>query len=160
MISKKEASILLEVSEKTIERLTQANRISATRIKNKVFYDENEILEYKKQSQAPEIKPAVVREPEQQLFDLIQTQRDIKPVKQTTNKQTDILEVLETVSQSFNIQGLDRQLTLSTKQASVLSGLSESYLLKAIREKRLIAKRRGQGYNIKRKDLEEFITRD
>lgn len=55
-----------------------------------------------------------------------------------------------------------QKLTLNLAEASALSGLSENYLTKAIRAKKLRAskERGGGGWNIKRADLDEFVEKD
>jgi transposase len=53
---------------------------------------------------------------------------------------------------------IESKLTFSLEEAAALSGLPESYLLKAIRSGELKASdKRSEGWNIKRWDLEDFV---
>jgi len=54
---------------------------------------------------------------------------------------------------------LGDKLTLSLREASLLAGLSRSFLSDAIHSKKLKAAMRGRGWNIKRADLETYIKK-
>ncbi len=54
---------------------------------------------------------------------------------------------------------LAEKLTLSLADASLLAGLSENWLRKAIKEDKLRAAKRGRGWNIKRVDLEAYVRK-
>jgi Helix-turn-helix domain len=53
---------------------------------------------------------------------------------------------------------IELKLTFSLEEAAALSGLTETFLLKAIRNGELKASdKRSEGWNIKRWDLEDFV---
>ncbi len=69
-------------------------------------------------------------------------------------------DTLGQVAATFKIQRLSTQLAFDLKDAAFFSGFPENYLRVAIREQRLIAKKRGRNFIIKRADLIQFVTED
>ncbi len=51
------------------------------------------------------------------------------------------------------------KLTLNLAEASALAGLSRGFLMGAIRAKKLKGAKRGRGWNVKRSDLDAFVSK-
>lgn len=68
------------------------------------------------------------------------------------------IEALGPDSKPTPISELAAKLTLSLKEAARLSGLSAGWLRTAIKHGDLQATKRGRGWNIKRADLEKYIS--
>ena len=176
-MNKQEASKFLGVSEKTIERYKAAGRISAKtkriigtdgRSRNIIDFNENDLERLKRELNHQTVYPSVTDRHRQ-----TETQTDIDRhsvnvtntelgLDRQTVSQTHLTVLLEQISRVFERQldASDRahRLMLDLRDASILSGLSKSYLKSAIKDGTLKAKLIGRGWKVKRSDLDQFIS--
>ena len=89
------------------------------------------------------------------------TNTELELVSQSVS-QPNLVTILQQISTVFERQlnASDRahRLMLDLRDASIISGLSKSYLKSAIKEGTLKAKLIGRGWKVKRSDLDQFIS--
>jgi excisionase family DNA binding protein len=153
-VNKKEAAEYLNVSERAIERYTAKGKLNVTYEKGRTgtvaIYDEAELKKIKAEMQ----KPAV-------------------PARSNSRDNGDKLarvtpsglSLAQAIGQAIGERLLqpngnvpaESKLTLTLKEAASLSGLSRSWLVGAIHNKKLKAAKRGRGWNVKRIDLDAYV---
>ena len=172
-MNKKQAAQYLGFSVKNLERLMALRKIQFSYIHAKfgktVDFDLQDLDNYKASLETPRIVISPIVEnntpaktnnldnPSNQSLakdNLVITAKDLK----------DIESILQKISHSLDIQNsqsfvpLDKKLTLSLSEASLLAGLSIAFLRNSIRLGHLIASKRGNSWNIKRSDLDLFVN--
>ena len=175
-MDKKEASKFLGVSEKTIERYKAAGRIAAKtkriigtdgRSRHILDFNESDLERLKRQLDHQTVYPSITvghdqtrtsTDIDRQTANFINTELEL--VSQSV-RQPNLVTILQQISTVFErqVNASDRaqKLMLDLRDASILSGLSKSYLKSAIKEGTLKAKLIGRGWKVKRSDLDQFI---
>lgn len=153
-MNKKQAAEYLSVSERAIERYTAKGKLHVTYEKGKTgtiaIYDEAELKTLKSEMKNP---PAPQRS----------TDSSDKLMRVTQSG----LALAQAIGQAIGEQlpkpnghvPIESKLTLTLKEAASLSGLSRSFLVGAIHNKKLKAAKRGRGWNIKRADLDSYVSK-
>jgi excisionase family DNA binding protein len=67
-------------------------------------------------------------------------------------------DALAAAASSRPLVSVESKLTLTLADAAALAGLSRAFLLAAIREEQLKAAKRGRGWNVKRADLDAWVS--
>ena len=176
-MNKQEASKFLGVSEKTLERFKSAGRISARmkrvigtdhKSRNILDFNESDLERLKREINHQKVYPSVIirqrqtETPTTQDTDSVSlTDTELGLVRQSVS-QTNLVTILQQISTVFerqlNASDRAQKLMLDLRDASILSGLSKSYLKSAIKEGTLKAKLIGRGWKVKRSDLDQFIS--
>ena len=176
-MNKQEASKFLGVSEKTIERYKAAGRIAAKtkrvigtdgRSRHILDFNESDLERLKRQLDHQTVYPSITvghdrtrtsTDIDGQTANFINTELEL--VSQSV-RQPNLVTILQQISTVFERQlnASDRahRLMLDLRDASIISGLSKSYLKSAIKEGTLKAKLIGRGWKVKRSDLDQFIS--
>lgn len=176
-MNKKQAAQYLGFSVKNLERLMALRKIQFSYVHAKfgktVDFDLQDLDAYKASLDIPKvvISPAIVQHnissnPNNlDTFSNHSLSNDNKDnLVIPTKDLQDLTSILLKISHSLDIHlsqsfvPLDKKLTLSLSEASLLAGLSTSFLRNSIRLGHLIASKRGNSWNIKRSDLDTFIT--
>jgi excisionase family DNA binding protein len=159
-MNKKEAAIYLDVSERAIERYTSKGKLHV-RYEDKAgggtvaVYDDEGVAKLKTELEQP--APVTT----------ISTTTPTPRQKTTSLSPVGVSEWPELFRVAFNAQqnaqaatvSITDKLTLNLEEAAQLSGLSRGYLVAAIHDGKLIAAKRGRGWNIKRSDLDTYINK-
>jgi excisionase family DNA binding protein len=166
-MKKSEVALYLGKSLRTVERFTSQGKLGA-RYRHgsngdEAVYDEAEVKRFKEDLElgSAMVRPSVVR-------DTLATTTDMAGVKTSgvaglmvagdfTERLLDALKSLKPVSSSA-VPVADK-LTLSLVEAAALAGFSRGFLREAIRTKKLKAAKRGRGWNVKRSDLDAFVSK-
>ena len=176
-MNKQEASKFLGVSEKTLERYKAAGRIAAKtkrvigtdgRSRQIIDFNESDLERLKRELDHQTVYPSVIdrhRQTETQTdtdTDTVSLTNTELQLDRQTDSQTHLTVLLQQISRVFERQldASDRaqRLMLDLRDASILSGLSKSYLKSAIKDGTLKAKLIGRGWKVKRSDLDQFIS--
>ena len=176
-MNKQEASKFLGVSEKTLERYKAAGRIAAKtkrvigtdgRSRQIIDFNESDLERLKRELDHQTVSPSVIdrhRQTETQTdtdTDTVSLTNTELQLDRQTDSQTHLTVLLQQISRVFERQldASDRaqRLMLDLRDASILSGLSKSYLKSAIKDGTLKAKLIGRGWKVKRSDLDQFIS--
>jgi excisionase family DNA binding protein len=164
MKNKKEAAEFLGVSERAIERYTAKGKLNPKYEKAQgggqiAYFDEKELKALKSQMEQPKAAPSPVKripqQEDKQKTDTALTLRASAP---------NLAQMFAAAFQAYKEteQGsvaVTDKLTLALDEASILAGLSKSYLVADIHAKKLKAAKRGRGWNIKRADLDAYISK-
>lgn len=186
-VSRVEAAKMLGIAERTLIRYTEKGKIPALQVKGKtnkaVVYYQEDVEKLKAELEKPiAYKPTIIENPKddkEQVLDeeLPEEKAKSLAIKSNTKLAKDsndepsqstnlILQSITTllpenieklVSAVTTIQS-SYKLTLTLAEAATLAGLSKNWLTKAIQEKKLVANKRGKGWNIKRSDLDSYIS--
>jgi excisionase family DNA binding protein len=155
-VNKKEAADYLEVSERAIERYTAKGKLNVTYEKGRTgtvaIYDDKELAKLKTEMENP---PAPERTRSADSSD--------KLVRVTASGLSLAQAIGQAIGEHIPKQNghvpVESKLTLTLKEAASLSGLSRSWLVEAIHNKKLKAAKRGRGWNIKRDDLDTYVEK-
>lgn len=166
MLTKQQAAEFLGVTVRTLERYTKEGKIGGRYEKGKtrsvLVYDESELEAFKLLVETTTYKPAVDHTPTNTDNSDLAVSRLGENQLQLPLLQglSELIEVIKS-NQSSNplTVPIDRKLTLSLSEASLLSGLSRSRLRIAIKDGQLIGQIIGKGFRVKRADLEDYINR-
>lgn len=147
-MNKREAAAYLRTSERSVNRLVSSGHLSVTYRKlpngaSEAIFDEGQVKALK--DSPPPRKNAENRS---------------TTALARREEGRDLRELLASLLESRNTSPAVRpseKLTLTLRDAALLSGLSRGYLLEAIKAGKLRAEKRGRGWNIKRSDLEKWI---
>jgi excisionase family DNA binding protein len=164
-LNKEEAAAFLGVSVRALQRYASQGKLSVTYTRGArgqvAQFNEEELKALKEQlaqpvyPQRPTVAAASYDKPSPQA---------VAPVTASGLVPAALGERLITALEKLQPNGhvtisLGDKLTLSLKEASLLAGLARSFLLDAIHSKKLKAAKRGRGWNIKRADLDSYISR-
>jgi excisionase family DNA binding protein len=153
---KKEVAKTLGCSEKTVERHVNEGRLSqryektpGARGKSKAVFDKQEVLKLKQELKQPTY------------LSIPEVANDLSQI----NSQLLNDERLDCIKQGFNAWGynqylssLQQKLLLKIKEASDLTGFSQSGIKRAIKDNRLRAIKEGGAWKISKVDLFDFIA--
>ena len=164
-LNKEDAATFLGVSVRALQRYAAQGKLSVTYTRGTrgqvAQFNEDELKAFKQQLAQPAYpqRPTVTGEP----YDKPGLQA-VAPVTASSLVPIAIGERLITALEQLQPNGhvtisLGDKLTLSLKEASLLAGLSRSFLLDAIHDKKLKAAKRGRGWNIKRADLDLYVKK-
>jgi excisionase family DNA binding protein len=153
-VNKKEAAEYLSVSERAIERYTAKGKLNVTYEKGRTgtiaIYDEAELNKLKAEMENPS---ALARSNSHDTGD--------KLARVTPSGLSLAQAIGQAIGEHLPKQNgyvpVESKLTLTLKEAASLSGLSRSFLVGAIHNKKLKAAKRGRGWNIKRGDLDVYV---
>ena len=167
-MNKQEAADYLGVSTRAIERYTQKGKLSVSYEGGKTrpiaVYDEQELSQLKEELGTTVHKPAVV-----DANSLTTTSLDNSPVglSELIFQLKQITEMISSFKENLLLEGdpqkitatvpIDKKLVLTLKEAQALTGFSRERLRKAIKEGQLKGKIVGNGWKIKRSDLDAYI---
>jgi excisionase family DNA binding protein len=154
-MTKEQAARFLGVTVRSLQRHTQAGRLSVKYERNRrgtmsAIYDRAELKAFKQQLQQPVNKPALAGADSTALAWIPQAE-------DFPQRLLEALEAFRSKPSSPPPVSLSEKLTLSLSEASQLSGLSRQMLAGYIKAKKLKAQILGRGWRIKRADLEAFI---
>lgn len=156
-MTKKEAAAFLGVSERAVNRYITRGRLSVTYRKKEggsqeAVFDPDEVAVLKTQIDTPKPPPS-----KSEALTAPDSGKMVKGDK-GVNLQAFLSAVAEATTTPRAVP-IEAKLTLTLRDASKLSGLSRGYLLEAIKGKKLKAAKRGRGWNIKRADLEAWVSK-
>lgn len=174
-MNKKQAAQYLGFSVKNLERLMALRKIQFSYVHAKfgktVVFDLHDLDAYKNSLEIPKvvISPIIENNAPTKTNNLDNPSnqslaKDNLVITATAKDLKDLESILLKISHSLDIQNsqsfvpLDKKLTLSLSEASLLAGLSVSFLKHSIHLGHLIASKRSNAWNIKRSDLDTFIT--
>ncbi len=161
-MKKNEASKFLNISEKTLERLVKNGEISSKLEKGKtrdvVVFDDEELKIFKEKRESSKHRPAF-SPPAQNSVLLIPTKADNLDRQNQTLSFTPMITALESLAEAQRMVFLQNKPMLNLSDSALVSGLSVTFLEKAVKDGRLktFAGLRGSKV-IRRTDLEKFIS--
>lgn len=155
-MNKREAAQYLSLSTRAVERAVARGKLtvqySKGRYGHEAVFNPAEVRRYKKEVElsipkGPSVEPA-------------------RPTTPASDNQTTLAVgeaspagIIEDSGPGNPAVPVAQKLTLSLVEAESLSGLSQYFLLRAIREKRVKAFKHGREWRIKRADLDEFVRK-
>jgi predicted site-specific integrase-resolvase len=164
---KSQAAKFLDISEKTLERLAKNGEISSKLEKGKtrdvVIFDEEELKTYKeKRESAKQRRPAISTD-EPSVLSLIpsqiQTNMDNLDRQIQTLSFTPMIQALESLAEAQRMLSLQNKPMLNLSDSALFSGLSVTFLERAVKDGKLKTFAGLRGSKVIRKtDLERFIT--
>jgi hypothetical protein len=162
---KGDAAKFLDISEKTLERLVKNGELSSKLEKGKtrdiVVFDDEELEAYKEKREAAKHRPAFSTDdsPAQNSLSLIPTKADNLDRQNQTLSFAPIITALESLAEAQKMVFLQNKPMLSLRDSALVSGLSVTFLEKAVKDGRLktFAGLRGSKV-IRRMDLENLIN--
>lgn len=152
-MNKKEAAAYLGRSTRAVERAVAAGKLGVRYNKERhgyaAVFDPSEVRRYRMEIEdpfprRPHVEPPVPMTP-------------VAPYTQPTQILRGFAGTLEARPSCAPSVSVVDKITLSLAEASALSGLSEDFLLQAIRDKQLKAFKHGLEWRIKRADLDVFV---
>ena len=160
-MNKKEAAAFLNVSERAIERYTAKGKLH-------VRYDKRDIggtVAVYNKDELKKLKAAIDRPTK--LKPMKDSSIARKPRKQTALAQVGVSDFAQLFSVAFQAQRESAQLTVSItdkltldlSEAAALSGLSRGYLIAAIKDHKLKARKIGRSWRVKRTDLDGYVKK-
>jgi hypothetical protein len=165
-MKKIDAAKFLDISEKTLERLVKSGEISSKLEKGKtrdvVVFDAEELKTFKEKRESSKHRPAFSisdDSPAQNSVSLIPTKTDNIDRQNQTLSFTPIITALESLAEAQKMVFLQNKPMLNLSDSALVSGLSVTFLEKAVKDGRLktFAGLRGSKV-IRRTDLEKFIS--
>jgi predicted DNA-binding protein (UPF0251 family) len=165
-MKKADAAKFLDISEKTLERLVKNGEISSKLEKGKtrdiVIFDDEELKVFKEKRESAKHRPAFSGSNDssaQDSLSLIPTKTDNIDRQNQTLSFTPIITALESLAEAQRMVFLQSKPMLNLSDSALVSGLSVTFLEKAVKDGRLktFAGLRGSKV-IRRMDLEKFIS--
>jgi predicted DNA-binding protein (UPF0251 family) len=159
---KGESAKFLDISEKTLERLVKSGEISSKLEKGKtrdvVIFDDEELKAFKEKRESSKHRPAFSvsnDSPAQNSVSLTATKAD----NLDRLSFTPMITALESLAEAQRMVFLQNKPMLNLSDSALVSGLSVTFLEKAVKDGRLktFAGLRGSKV-IRRKDLENLIS--
>jgi excisionase family DNA binding protein len=155
MINKKAACALLGVSDRTLARYAEQGRLQTSYRTNEhgreALFDEDELARLK---ESIDLQRQIISTPapkESQALALVS--RDVSAVEA-------FAEAIKTMALArSDVRELAAKLALTRKEAAALAGVSESFIRRAIKERRLAVFRDGNIPRIKTADLLDFMKK-
>jgi predicted DNA-binding protein (UPF0251 family) len=160
-MKKADAAKFLDISEKTLERLVKNGEISSRLEKGKtrdvVVFDDEELEVYKEKRESAKHRPAFSMSDD--ALSLIPTKADNLDRQNQTLSFTPMITALESLAEAQRMVFLQNKPMLNLGDAALVSGLSVTFLERAVKDGRLetFAGLRGSKV-IRRTDLERFIS--
>jgi excisionase family DNA binding protein len=155
-MNKTEAAKFLEVSTRTLQRLSQQGKISVSYKNSKsgaeAEYEEEELRRYLDQQKSIIYRPATIQE-SQALATI--------PQEALASRDDRLITVLESLRppQKPTVP-IESKPLLKLHEAAALTGLSRQALRTAIVDKKLKAQIHGRAWRIKRTELDSFIVKN
>ncbi len=161
MLTKKEAAEYLNVSTRAIERYTGSGKLPCTYITGKygreARYSADELDRFKQELESPVYQPEVI-EPSTTIDTKLPPDNSSLSRVSEGEKIEDYEErFLVALSNLANRTSARDKLLLSLQEAQQLTGLSRQFLIESIKEEKLVARKIGRGWKVKRKDLDLYI---
>ncbi len=160
-MTKREVSLYLGKSVRTIERLTSQGKLGATYRQGsngeEAVYDSDQVHIFKEALEigSGRVRPLVVHDTSAPTTDMARVNMSGLVAGDFADRLLSALESLRLpVKEAVS---LSDKLTLNLVEASALAGLSRGFLMDAIKGKKLKASKRGRGWNVKRSDLDAFV---
>ena len=156
LMNKREVAQYLSLSTRAVERAVArgklAVRYSKGRYGHEAVFNPAEVRRYKKEVELSIPKGPSIEPP--------------RPAAPASDPQTTLFVgeaapagIIEDSRPNTPAVPVAQKLTLSLVEAEALSGLSQEFLLQAIRDKRIKAFKHGREWRIKRADLDEFVRK-
>ena len=156
-ISKQEAADLLEVSTKTVQKYVAQGRLSSkyerTKTGDAMFIPESEVLRLKEQHQQAIHRPTV------ETPDLPAVINQLIPHQDDRQQLTRFMGALEVFINKQHSQVQANTLTISIKEAALLTGLTQKFIQDAITRGDLRLIHDGNRKRLRRKQVEEWVDR-
>ncbi len=164
-MKKSDAAKFLDISEKTLERLVKSGEISSKLEKGKtrdiVVFDDEELKTFKEKRESAKHRPAFSTDEAsaQNSLSLIPTKADNLDRQNPTLSFTPMIAALESLAEAQRMVFLQNKPMLNMSDSALVSGLSVTFLEKAVKEGKLktFAGLRGSKV-IRRMDLERLIS--
>jgi hypothetical protein len=165
-MKKSEAAKFLDISEKTLERLVKSGEVSSKLEKGKtrdvVVFDDEELKIFKEKRESAKHRPAFSISDDslaQSSVSLMPTKADNLDRQNQTLSFTPMITALESLAEAQKMVFLQNKPMLNLSDSALVSGLSITFLEKAVKDGRLktFAGLRGSKV-IRRMDLEKFIS--
>jgi hypothetical protein len=165
-MKKSEAAKFLDISEKTLERLVKSGEVSSKLEKGKtrdvVVFDDEELKIFKEKRESAKHRPAFSISDDslaQSSVSLMPTKADNLDRQNQTLSFTPMITALESLAEAQKMVFLQNKPMLNLSDSALVSGLSVTFLEKAVKDGRLktFAGLRGSKV-IRRMDLEKFIS--
>ncbi len=162
-MTKREVSLFLGKSVRTIERLTSQGKLGANYRQGsngeEAIYDSKQVRIFKEALEigSGRVRPLVVHDTSAPSTDMARVNMSGLVVGDFADRLVGALESLRLPIK--NAVPLADKLTLNLAEASALAGLSRGFLMDAIKGKKLKASKRGRGWNVKRSDLDVFVSK-
>lgn len=155
MLTKREASAALGVSERAVNRYVAKGKLTVSYRKRasgsqEALFDEEEVERLKAKMEAPP--------PPQSKAETALTRRDKGQAVAAVTVVEQLAARLSEISRP-SVVPVEAKLMLTLAEAAQLAGLSRGLLLEAIREGRLKGQKLGRGWKVKRSDLEKWVAR-
>jgi hypothetical protein len=178
-MTKTEAAEYLGMSERSLERHTKDNKIGVRYERGKTkpvpFYDAGELDRFKAELETPVHRPAVEKMPpgsdnganvsaESGAIQLARPEEFLQVIESVINATA--REVAKAIATGADNGASKRQtpntlpenkLLLSLDEAAALTGLSAARLRLAIGEEKLVARKVGRAWKMRRGDVERFV---
>jgi excisionase family DNA binding protein len=149
-MNKREAAEYLNLSTRAVERAVARGKLGVRYKRDKrgyvALFKPSEVRRYKERLEVPMPRRPIIEPPTPETPPLH---------RQTPLTLGNVIPLTETLNEPF-VPIVDR-LTLSVPEASSLSGLSEKFLLEAIRKEKLKGFKDEHDWRIKRTDLDAFV---
>ncbi|MBE9038325.1 helix-turn-helix domain-containing protein [aff. Roholtiella sp. LEGE 12411] len=163
--NKAEALEYLGVSERTLERYVNKNKIgvryvNSPRGKQPVF-EEADLARFKAEQQQSNYHPSVVTEQRQSVINesvLKQNALSFAPTYALNEDERAAIQVwVEIATQTQLLEIINHKLLLNLDEAAAVSGLARSHLEKAAKSGELNARKIGRGWKLRGEDLSDYI---
>jgi excisionase family DNA binding protein len=164
-LTKREVSMFLGKSVRTIERLTAQGKLGATYRPGtngeEAIYDADQVRSFKEALELASgrvVRPVVLPDTHVTTTDMARV--NLSGVSGLGDFADRLVGALESLR--LPVKGgvpLADKLTLNLAEASALAGLSRGFLMGAVKAKKLKAAKRGRGWNVKRSDLDAFVSK-
>ena len=166
-MNKQEAADYLGVSTRAIERYTQKGKLSVKYEGGKTrpiaVYDEEELSQLKEELNSTSYKPAIVESTPATTTPSDTPSAGLSELISQLKEMTEVISSFKFLPQESSAQKtpptvpIDKKLVLTLREVQALTGFSREGLRKAIKEGQLKGKIIGQGWKIKRSDLDDYI---
>jgi hypothetical protein len=168
-MKKSDAAKFLDISEKTLERLVKSGEISSKLEKGKtrdvVVFDDTELKTFRERRESAKHRPAIST-PAQNSVSLMPTNADNKDRQDQALSFTPMIRVLQSLAESQEslaeaqkLVFLQNKPMLNLSESALVSGLSVTFLERAVKDGRLKTFPGLRGSKvIRRTDLERLIS--
>ncbi len=152
-MTKTEAAELLGVSEKTVSRYVSSGKLAARYVAGKtgkqLDFDADEVERFKIESATP------VEARQDKTNAIVPTVASVPQLALLTDL---VRAVVAEIAQDKSLVPTSDKLALSLDEAAALSGVPRSVLDAGRKDGRLLARKIGRGYKVRRADLETFVA--
>jgi excisionase family DNA binding protein len=165
-MTKREVSLYLGKSVRTIERLTSQGKLGAAYRQGsngeEAVYDSEQVRTLKEALEigSGRVRPLVVPDTSASTTNMARVNASGVSGLVAGDFAGRLLGALESLRLPVkDAVPLADKLTLNLAEASALAGLSKGFLMVAVKSKKLKAAKRGRGWNVKRSDLDIFVSK-